>query len=170
MNRFQGPVLNFIYRMLGDRAESEDLAQEVFVAVFKKIDSFRGDSSLSTWVFRIASNTCKNRKKYFGRRKHDRVAQKEQLESVASDTELITTSSRISRPDEMVEGLQTERMIQKAIGDLEENHRMILVLRDIQNMSYDDISVITGLPLGTVKSRLHRARMCLKEQLASSLR
>jgi RNA polymerase sigma-70 factor (ECF subfamily) len=70
----------------------------------------------------------------------------------------------------MVEGLQTERMIQKAIGDLEENHRMILVLRDIQNMSYDDISVITGLPLGTVKSRLHRARMCLKEQLAFSLR
>ena len=76
----------------------------------------------------------------------------------------------MERPDELVEGYQAERLIQRCIAELEEEQRLILVLRDIQNVSYEDISTITGLPLGTVKSRLHRARMCLKDKLTPLLR
>jgi RNA polymerase sigma-70 factor, ECF subfamily len=170
VGQFQTPIFNLVYRMLGSREEAEDIAQEVFVTVFKKIDTFRGDSSLSTWIYRIATNHCKNRKKYLGRRQYDRVALVERKERILEGPQTVATSGQVSRPDEMAEGLQTERLIQDAINALDEDHRLILVLRDVQNMSYDDISTITGLALGTVKSRLHRARMSLKEKLSSHLR
>jgi RNA polymerase sigma-70 factor (ECF subfamily) len=170
VTEFQGPIFNLIYRMLGNREEAEDLAQEVFITVFKKIDSFRGESSLATWIYRIATNTCKNRKKYLGRHYYDRPAFTDQVEQIVDRSRVAAASYQLSRPDEMVEGLQTERLIQTAISELDEDQRLILVLRDIQNVSYDEISQITGLPLGTVKSRLHRARMALKERLDSHLR
>ena len=170
VSQYQGPIFNLIFRMIGRKEEAEDLAQEVFVTVFKKIDTFRGESSLATWIYRIASNTCKNRQKYLGRRYYDRPAYTDNLETVGHGLETMRTTARISRPDEMVEGYQTERLLQEAINSLEEEPRLILVLRDIQNMSYDEISAITGLPLGTVKSRLHRARMALKEKIAPHLR
>ncbi len=170
VGRYQGTVFNLIYRMIGAKEEAEDLAQEVFVTIFKKIDSFRGESSLSTWIYRIASNTCKNRQKYLGRRYFDRPARTVKTEHSSEDQGLMRTSARISRPDEMVEGFQLERLLQEAINSLEEETRLILVLRDIQGMSYDEISAITRHPLGTVKSRLHRARMSLKEKLSPHLR
>ena len=155
--------------MIGNRAEAEDLAQEVFVSVFKKIDGFRGEASLSTWIYRIASNTCKNRQKYLGRR-HARPLSPEMDGPELNGSRVVHTAAPVTRPDELVEGYQTEQKIQEAIAELEEEHRLILVLRDIQNVSYEDISTITGLPLGTVKSRLHRARMSLKDKLAPYLR
>ncbi|MCP4606783.1 MAG: sigma-70 family RNA polymerase sigma factor [Proteobacteria bacterium] len=170
VKNYQGSVFNLIFRMIGVKEEAEDLAQEVFVAVFKKIGDFRGDSSLSTWIYRIASNTCKNRQKYLGRRYYDRPARTVKSEQASDGMELVRTSARISRPDEMVEGFQLERLLQEAINSLEEETRLILVLRDIQGVSYDEISAITGHPLGTVKSRLHRGRMSLKEKLAPYLR
>jgi RNA polymerase sigma-70 factor, ECF subfamily len=169
VNRFQTPVFNLVYRMIGNRAEAEDLAQEVFVSIFKKIDGFRGDASLFTWIYRIASNHCKNRQKYLGRRQARPLSP--ELDGPELDSSRgVQTTSPVTRPDELVEGYQTERMIQQAIADLDEEHRLILVLRDIQSVSYEDISTITGLPLGTVKSRLHRARMSLKDKLAPYLR
>jgi RNA polymerase sigma-70 factor (ECF subfamily) len=170
MSQYQRPVFNLMYRMLGNREEAEDLSQEVFVTVFKKIDTFRGESLLSTWIFRIATNICKNRQKYLGRRYYDRPAQKAGLENIADGQRNAGTCASVSRPDETVEGYQTERLLQQAIGDLEEDQKLVLILRDIENMSYDDIAAITGLPLGTVKSRLHRARMLLKEKLVEHLR
>ena len=170
VSQFQAPVFNLIYRMIGGREEAEDLAQEVFVTIFKKIDTFRGDSSLATWVYRIATNHCKNRKKYLGRRRGDQPLAKEMEETAFKGPETMRTAAIVDRPDELVEGYQAERLIQRCIAELEEEQRLILVLRDIQNVSYEDISTITGLPLGTVKSRLHRARMCLKDKLTPLLR
>jgi RNA polymerase sigma-70 factor, ECF subfamily len=169
VNRFQKQVFNFIYRMLGTREEARDLAQEVFISIFKNIEGFRGDSSLATWVYRIASNHCKNRRKYLGRRNIEQPMSPEN-ENTRPASEHIPVAMGVSRPDDLVEGYQTEFMIQQAIAQLEEEQRIILVLRDIQNVSYEDISEITGLPLGTVKSRLHRARMTLKDKLAPYLR
>ncbi len=169
VNRFQTPVYNLVYRMIGNRAEAEDLAQEVFVSVFKKIDTFRGDASISTWVYRIASNHCKNRQKYLGRRQARPLAPEMEGAELNGST-VVHTAAPVTRPDELVEGYQTEKIIQQAIAELDEEHRLILVLRDIQSVSYEDISTITGLPLGTVKSRLHRARMSLKDKLAPYLR
>ena len=170
VRQYQGMVFNLIFRMLGSREEAEDLAQEVFVNVFKKIETFRGDSSLSTWIYRIASNTCKNRKKYLTRRCFDRPARVERAEYSSDQMGSVKTSGAVSRPDEMAEGLQMEGLVQEAIRNLEEDHRLILVLRDIQGVPYDEIQIITGLPLGTVKSRLHRARISLKEAMAPHLR
>ena len=166
----QAPVFNLLYRMIGSREEAEDLAQEVFVAVFKKIDAFRGEAALGTWIYRIASNICKNRQKYLGRRKYDRVALEEPKDVVVFGPQIVNTSGQVARPDELVEGYQAERLIQEAIGELEEDQRLILILRDIENMSYDEISEVTGLALGTVKSRLHRGRMALKSKLADYMR
>ncbi len=171
VHQYQAPILNLLYRMIGSREEAEDLAQEVFVTVFKKIDMFRGDSSLSTWIYRIATNHCRNRQKYLSRRRYERThAIDVGVQEDSGMPQSMRTTAEISRPDELVEGYQAERLIQRAMAELDEEQRLVLVLRDIQNVSYEEVSAITGLPLGTVKSRLHRARMSLKDKLKPLLR
>jgi len=169
IRKFNVPIFNLLYRMTGVREEAEDLAQEVFVNVYKKIALFRGESPLSTWIYRIAYNLCMNRRKYLGRRRDrerqefDDAAERNIVESAS-----MATSAKVARPDEMAEGLQMERLVQEAISALDEEHRVILVLRDVQNMTYEEISEITGLAAGTVKSRLHRARALLREVMAQT--
>jgi len=161
---YEGRIFGLMVRMIGNRAEAEDLAQEVFVQVFKAIGSFRGESKLSTWIYRIAINLCKNRSKYL-RVRH--AGDEEQLDSVSEQVGSADahrpTVSDIARPDDMVEGREAERIVRRAIFELEPSFRECLVLRDIEDLSYDEIGAITGLPEGTVKSRIHRARGQLKE-------
>jgi RNA polymerase sigma-70 factor (ECF subfamily) len=162
-----GQIFNLLYRMIGNRAEAEDLAQEVFVTVFKSIDQFRGESKLSTWLYRVAANHCKNRIKYLARR-HDRDTTG--LDEIAEQKASRQGGSpigagHVESPDRVLEGLELERTVQAAIAELDEDHRLVIVLRDIEELSYEEIVDITGLPEGTVKSRLHRARMALKEKL-----
>jgi RNA polymerase sigma-70 factor (ECF subfamily) len=156
--------------MIGNRAEAEDLAQEVFVQVFKAIGSFRGDSKLSTWVYRIAINLCKNRSKYL-RVRH--AGEQDELEAVAERVPLGqgrgANVAQIERPDEMMAGKQVEHIVQQAILQLEPSFRECLVLRDVEDLSYEEIGAITGLPEGTVKSRIHRARAQLKEIVEKAL-
>lgn len=167
----QTRIFNLLYRMTGVREEAEDLTQEVFVSVYRKIGLFRGDSPLMTWIYRIAYNACKNRRKYLHRRRErDRQPLDEAAERRAVESGTMSTSAQVSRPDELVEGFETERLVQEAITALDEEQRAILVLRDVQGVCYEEIAEITGLPIGTVKSRLHRARMALKERLAPHLR
>lgn len=163
---YQGKVFHLVFRMLGDRAEAEDLAQEVFVTVFKSIDGFRGDSKLSTWLYRVATNHAKNRLKYLGRRARGQkqelteLSEREVLESAS-----MATSAKVDRPDEALLGKEAESIVQAALAKLDEDHRTLVVLRDVENLSYEEIQRITGLPEGTVKSRLHRARLALKESV-----
>jgi RNA polymerase sigma-70 factor (ECF subfamily) len=158
----QHRVFNLVYRMLGDRAEAEDLSQEVFVTVFKAIGRFRGESRLSTWLYRIAANHAKNRLKYLARR---RRGMKDSLEDVP-EGELHRSSDRHApRPDRLAIGHQLEALIQQALIELNEEHRLVIVLRDMEHMSYEEIAQVTGLRLGTVKSRLHRARAALRDAL-----
>jgi len=166
---YQDKVFNLTYRMLGDRGEAEDLAQEVFITVFKSIDSFRGDAKFSTWLYRIAANHCKNRIKYLARR-HDRD-RTEYDEGVRRQGAPggVTGPSDPPRPDVALEGVERERLLQEAIARLDEEHRLLIVLRDIEELSYEEICSITGLPEGTVKSRLHRARLSLRKKLAKHM-
>ena len=161
---YEGRVLGLVLRMLGNRAEAEDLAQEVFVQVFKAIGSFRGDSKLSTWIYRIAINLCKNRTKYLKVR-HE--GEQDELEAVAERVPLGqlrgANVAQVARPDEMLGGKQVEQIVQRAILSLEPSFRECLVLRDVEELSYEEIEAITGLALGTVKSRIHRARAMLRE-------
>ncbi len=158
---YQHKVFNIVYRILGDRAEAEDIAQEVFVSIFKHIDSFRGDSKFSTWIYRIATNHARNRLKYHARR-HQRDHQnfEDAHESVHEDSSF---GGKISQPEEAAIGRELERIIQDGLAELSEIHRTIIVLRDVENLSYQEIAEIVELPEGTVKSRLFRARVALKE-------
>ncbi len=160
---YQRRVFALVFRMLGRRDEAEDLAQEVFVQVFKAIDQFRGDSKLSTWIYRIAVNLCKNRTKYLSRRhandQDDVDAMADRLPFSAAKGVIV---GGISRPDELVEGMQLEVVVKRAIAQIEPEFREVLILRDVEDMSYEEIAEVTGLADGTVKSRIHRARAQLR--------
>ncbi len=157
-------VYNMTYRMLGNHEEAEDVAQEVFITVFKTIESFREDAKLSTWLYRVTANHCKNRIKYLARR-HDR-RQAEYDDSLdRSVTPGATAPSPSPRPDKQLEGVELERLVQEAIAELDEEHRLLVVLRDIEELAYEEICEITSLPEGTVKSRLHRARLALRKKM-----
>ena len=161
---YERRVFALVVRMIGNSAEAEELAQDVFVQVFKAIGTFRGESKLSTWIYRIAINICKNRSKYLKVRHAN-----EQEELAAIEERLPPPDARrsnvaqVERPDEMMAGKQVERIVQQAILQLEPSFRECLVLRDVEDLSYEEIESITGLPAGTVKSRIHRARSQLKQ-------
>jgi RNA polymerase sigma-70 factor (ECF subfamily) len=160
---YEQRVFRLVHRMLGRRDEAEDMAQEVFVQVFKAIGQFRGDSKLSTWIYRIAVNLCKNRVKYLARRYSDAQDELEPIvdRSGLQDAKGVTFGA-VARPDQMVEGYQVETIVHIAISSLDTDFREVLVLRDDEDLSYEEIGEITGLAEGTVKSRIHRARAMLK--------
>ena len=155
-------VFNITYRMLGHRAEAEDVAQEVFITVFKTIDSFREESKFSTWLYRVTVNHCKNRIKYLARR-HDR--DRDELDETSHETNGAAGPPRHAQPDRALEGAQLEVLLQEAIAHLDDDQRVVVVLRDVEDLSIEEICEITGLPDGTVKSRLHRARLVLRKRL-----
>lgn len=157
--RNQGPIYRLLLRMLGNAAEAEDVAQEVFVSAFKSIESFRGDSALSTWLYRIAQNHGKNRIKYLARRSRDTArAPRAGDEGTPGHG---AQGPADERPDRAVEAQEAESHLEAALKDLDEEQRVLLTLRDVEHLSYEQITQVTTLPLGTVKSRLHRARMAL---------
>jgi RNA polymerase sigma-70 factor (ECF subfamily) len=164
---YQNKVFNLVYRMIGSQEEAEDLAQEVFVTVFKSVDSFRGEAKFSTWLYRIAANHCKNRMKYLGRRSYKQTGElDEAAEREAQNAQPSALRPQVDGPDAVLEGLELERTVQRAMQALDPEHREAIVLRDIEDLSYEEIAEITGVELGTVKSRLHRARLQLKELMA----
>jgi RNA polymerase sigma-70 factor (ECF subfamily) len=148
--------------MLSDREEAFDLTQEIFVSIHQHVGEFRADSKLLTWVFRVARNHCINRLKYLKRRGRNRSEELTEINGEA--LELIQGAA--ARPDETLEARQTREKVQRAISQLDEEQRVLVVLRDIEGLSYEEIVVITELAQGTVKSRLHRAREKLAAMLA----
>src|SRR5690242_15944763 len=136
---YERRVSALVLRMLGNRAEAEDLTQEVFVQVFKAIGSFRGDSKLSTWIYRIAVNLCKNRTKYL-RVRHSN--EQDELEAVAERVPLgdarRANVAQIERPDEAMAGKQVEKIVKDAIQQIDPAFRECLILRDVEELSYEE--------------------------------
>lgn len=160
---YERRIYSLAFRMLGRRDEAEDLAQEVFVQVFKAIETFRGESKLSTWMYRITVNLSKNRTKYLARRHAGEEEDVTELgERVPMGEARGVTASDVARPDEAYAGHEVESIVQKCIASLDVDFREVLVLRDVEDLSYEEIAEITGLPDGTVKSRIFRARAQLK--------
>lgn len=157
----QDRVYDLVYRMLGDREEALDLSQEIFVSIHGAVARFRGESRLSTWIFRVAKNHCLNRLKYLGRRERGRSTE---ISDVPES--LLEASVPSRRPDDAVAEGETRALVQAAIRELAEDHRLLVVLRDVEGLSYSEIAAITDQPEGTVKSRLHRARAALAEIVA----
>jgi RNA polymerase sigma-70 factor (ECF subfamily) len=166
MELYQRRVFALVFRMLNRRAEAEEITQETFVQVFRAIHKFRGDAKLSTWLFRVAVNLCKNRMKYNARRPS---AGQQDLDSVAEHTDLHAAEGvsvgSMDRPDELAEGKQLEAIVKIAIGQLEPEFRQLVILRDVEDLSYEEIAEVTGLPRGTVKSRIHRGRAQLRAKV-----
>lgn len=173
VSAYERRIFALVLRMLGSVQEAEDVAQEVFVQVFRAIDQFRGESKFSTWVFRIAINLSKNRLLYLQRRHSEANTEHEDVhemgERVPLGTAIKSNAATIPRPDQLVEGFQVEHILQNAIAQLEPSFRECFLLRELEDMSYEEISEITKLPTGTVKSRIHRARMMLRSILERTL-
>jgi RNA polymerase sigma-70 factor, ECF subfamily len=166
VRQYGDKVFSLIYRMLGNRQEAEDVAQDVFITVFKTIESFRGEAKFSTWLLRIAANHSKNRIKHLARRPTEGVDPDDVSQVGASvNRPAPPVQAHIDAPDKMLEAAETEKLMQQAIAGLDDDQRLLVVLRDVEELSYEEIGEITGLPEGTIKSRLHRARMAIKEWL-----
>ncbi len=170
---YERRVFALVLRMIGTRAEAEDLAQEVFVQVFKAIGSFRGESKLSTWIYRIAINLCKNRRKA---KEVRHAAEHDELEVIERGAAVGARAAvgQVERPDQMYEGMQVEQIVKLCIDELAPPFRECLVLCDVEELSYEEIGEITGLPAGTVKSRIFRARdqlkTCVEKKLGDRIR
>jgi RNA polymerase sigma-70 factor (ECF subfamily) len=167
---YRDRVFGLILRMVGNREEAEDLAQEVFITVLKSIDTFRGESKFSTWLYRVAANHTKNRMKYLQRRAYKATSEYDDAAERAVSRGDATNGVRVQNPESAMAGAQVDRVVQSAIRELDEDHRELVVLRDMEELSYEEIVAITGLNEGTVKSRLHRARTALKEIVQKKLK
>jgi RNA polymerase sigma-70 factor (ECF subfamily) len=169
---YQNRIFGLMLRMIGNRQEAEDLAQEVFMTVHRAIASYRGDGRFYTWLYRIASNTCKNRIKYLrGRNFHRSVPVEDAPDAQGpSAGPSVALQSQIAGPEAMAEGTRLQTAIQRELALLEPEHRLLIILRDVQGLSYQEILQTTGLQEGTLKSRLHRARVALKDRLKEHLK
>jgi len=161
----QDRVYDFCVRMLGDREEALEVVQEIFVSVHQALPTFRFDSKVSTWIYRISKNHCLNRLKYLERRGRGRS---DGLDDVPEEA-LGSADGAPIRPDDALQAEHERAMVQRAIARLEPDARALVALRDIEGLSYEEMVEITQLPLGTVKSRLHRAREKLAEFLVEEV-
>ena len=153
VRRYQDRVFTLCLRWMGDRGVAEDVSQDVFLALFRSLANFRGDSQLSTWVFRVVINHCKNRRQYQRRRAMDLH---EPLEGNRPDPDSRPRQIADEGPgtDARLHATEAQSVLDKALLDLEEEHRAVIVLRDVQDLSYEEIADVLGLPRGTVKSRI----------------
>jgi RNA polymerase sigma-70 factor (ECF subfamily) len=160
-------IYHAAYRMLRDPGEASDVTQDVFVKVFRHIDGFRAESSLRTWIFRIAFSEILNRVRWSRRRYlHRTVSIEEEAEKAAGgQAPPLQLADDGATPEARLEQKEREEAFQNALWKLSEEHRSVIVLRDIQGFSYAEASEILGISMGTVKSRLARARLELKKRL-----
>ncbi len=156
VRRHEKKISNLLYRWLGDYDEAVEVAQEVFLSAFRAIRRFRGDSSFATWLYRIGVNHAKDRQKSL------QVARQRQQATEVADP----PSDPASDPAERVEQRERHDLVQRCLNDLDADDALIILLHDLQEFRYEEISESLDIPLGTVKSRLHRARQALRVKLA----
>jgi RNA polymerase sigma-70 factor (ECF subfamily) len=160
--RFHQPIYSLLARTVYDRADAADLTQEVFVKVFRGMSSFHGESSLRTWIYRIALREASNQRRWWMRHKQQEVAIDQELNEEGTGMPL-RLSDRLVDPGES----PFDALVEEALKQVPEPVRTTLILRDIEGFVYEDVAEIEGVNLGTVKSRLVRGRACLKALLTA---
>lgn len=163
---YQKKVFNIALRMIGNHDDASELAQEVFIRIYKSIKNFKGESSLSTWIYRITTNVCL-----------DELRKRKNKNVVSLDEDVKHEDGEIKRqvedtgptPDIIAEKNEIRRVVKEAILSLPEDQRTVIILRDIQGFSYDEIAKIMNCPEGTVKSRINRSRQILRDRLKPKL-
>lgn len=162
--KYQGRVANLVARYLNNSAEIEDVTQEAFIKAFRALPKFRGDSAFYTWLYRIAANAAKNHLVAVGRRPSS--------DRDIDDTESFDLPSKLrdhESPDEILMGAELEQTITAAIEDLPDELKAALTLREFEGLSYDEIAEILSCPIGTVRSRIFRAREAIDERVERQL-
>jgi RNA polymerase sigma-70 factor, ECF subfamily len=154
VSRHQHRVFGVALRMLGNRADAEDAAQEVFLRAHRGLAAFRGDAKLSTWLYAIAARLCLSR-----------LGEGERRLIRANEDALARVADAEADPARQLEEDEREAALRRAIAELSDDRRMVVVLRDLEGLAYEEIAQVLGLELGTVRSRLHRARRDLKDKL-----
>lgn len=155
VERYHPMAYAVVRGVLGDRSDVEDVAQEVFIKVFRGLPGFRGNAKFSTWVYTIARNEAIN-----AVRRTDPAG--------TSIEDVVVETPEDSRPDEQYRRKIRREHLERCLSEIDENHRLVLELRYMGEMSYTEISDVTGLPIGTVKTYIHRAKVALKKVMHRS--
>lgn len=154
--RYQTRLLNFVFRTIGDREKAEDLVQEVFVRVYRHLHRFDRSKKFSTWIYTIASNLAKNELR--NRSRNPLVLFQSIRKTWQDDDRPLQFEDAGSRPDDLFRKRHLRTLVEESVEQLPEHHRQVFVLRELEGKSYEEIAEITSCNLGTVKSRLNRAR------------
>ena len=156
VRRHEKAIFNLVYRLLGNYDEAAEVAQEVFLSAFKSIHQFRGEANFSTWLYRIGLNHASTRRKSL---------QTSQQRLIPLDGTEVIADGAVD-PAKNVEHKEIQQRVQQALNSLDPEDARIVLLRDLQDIPYEDVAEMLDIPVGTVKSRLHRARQALKTSLA----
>ncbi len=159
VKRYKDQLLNFVYRFVGNQEEAEDIVQETFLRVYRKRKAYKRIAKFSTWIYTIAGNLSRTELR---RRKRRKLFSVTDMGFEDRDYEI---SDEGHNPENQVDGLIQEEIIQREINNLSPKFREVIILRDIQELSYEEISKIIKVPIGTVKSRVNRGRLKLQNEL-----
>jgi RNA polymerase sigma-70 factor, ECF subfamily len=173
IGEFQRPVYGLVYRMVSDPADAADTTQDVFLKVFRGMKHFHGESSLKTWIYRIALHEAANRKRWWFRHKAQETSiEPAESEGAANGDEAMQSAltDRRESPFDSVAQHELQQRVDSELRKVDEPYRTTLILRDLEEMSYEEIAEILQISLGTVKSRLTRGRQALKKRLAPYVR
>lgn len=167
IQRFQTPVYNLAFRLLNDTGDAGDVVQEVFLKIFRNVGSFRAESSLRTWVYRIAVNEAYNRRRWIFRHRRGETGIDETFEdSDVRERPLLDTGET---PFDFTMNREAQILLEEGLMSLDPRFRTALVLREMEEMSYEEISAVLQVSLGTVKSRILRGREALRRYLTTRL-
>lgn len=158
-------IFNIAYRFLGDYDEAADVTQETFISAYKNYHRFRGESSVYTWLCQIALNNCRNRVRRRGRRAETAAESLDQPRSHSDDGEALEVPDLTHAPHTVLESKEMSERLVAAVDSLPPDYREVVVLREMQGLSYNEIAEATGLSLDNVKTRLSRARLMLRRKL-----
>src|SRR3954470_14943467 len=172
VGEFHQPVYSLVYRILTDPADAADTTQEVFLKVFRGMKHFHGESSLKTWIYRIALHEAANRRRWWFRHKAKETSIEPETEAkgmVENDIQIALTDHAES-PFESVAHHEVQHRVEEELRKVPEPYRTTLILRDLEEMSYEEVAEVLEISLGTVKSRLTRGRDALRQRLAPYVR
>jgi len=167
LGRYQQPIYNLCYRLVNDPSDAADVTQDVFLKVFRSIDHFRGQSTLKTWIYRIAVNEAYNHRRWFSRHRRQEVGLEEEDQSSRPWLESISDPAR--DPYELALNEERLQLIGTCLREINADFRAAVILRDLEEMSYEEIADVLQISLGTVKSRILRGRESLRRVLAAQM-